>query len=64
MARLRREGHKEDSPSIRVYKRKLWVAKAYLNHNFDLETIRLVHDRYERLDLVPNHFAYPEFFRF
>ena len=44
-------------------KRRSWLVNGVTRHGLNLEDLKRIHDQYERLDLVPQHYNYPQFFR-
>ena len=49
---------------LRKYERELWAIIGMKEHNFEYQSVLAVYDRYVKLDLVPTHYNYPEFYRF
>ena len=49
---------------LRKYERELWAIIGMKEHNFEYQSVLTVYDRYVKLDLVPTHYNYPEFYRF
>ena len=42
--------------------RRTWLVDGISKYGFKFESLKLIHDRYERLDLVPDSYFYPELF--
>ena len=42
--------------------RRQWLVDGLHKHALKFEDLKEVHDRYERLDLVPSHYNFPIFF--
>ena len=47
---------------VKHYQREMWAINGMLEKNFDFCVILEVYNKYKRLDLVPTHFNFPEFF--
>ena len=53
-----------DQIKLRKYKREKWAIIGMYNHGFEFKTVLVVHAKFVRLDLVPTHYNYPEFYLF
>ena len=53
-----------DQPKLRKYQREMWAIIAMKENGFEFQTVLDVHSKYLRLDLVPTHYNYPEFYRY
>ena len=42
----------------------MWAIIAMKENGFEFATVLEVHEKYLRLDLVPTHYNYPEFYRY
>ena len=60
----RRAKIKYNEKMQRKYERELWAIIGMKEHNFEFKTVLTVYDRFVKLDLVPTHYNYPEFYRF
>ena len=49
---------------MRKYEREQWAVIGMREHNYEFKVVLEVFDRYDKLDLVPTHYNYPEFYRF
>ena len=56
--------HRRNSEKLRKYLREKWAIIGMLDHNFEFQTVVHVHARFVRLDIVPTHYDYPEFYLF
>jgi len=52
----------ESQANVDKIRRKLWIIDGFLAHYYNLETLKFVSLKYERLDLVPEGYRFPEFF--
>lgn len=53
-----------DHIKLRKYEREMWAIIGMQEHNFEFQIVLDIYDRYVRLDLVPTHYYFPEFYRF
>ena len=53
---------KGDQKKLRQYQREKWALEGMKDRGFEFQTVLQVHERFVRLDLVPTHYNYPEFF--
>lgn len=51
-----------DDKRLRSYRREKWALEGMQVRGFEFQTVLQVHERFVRLDLVPTHYNYPEFF--
>ena len=49
---------------VRKYLREEWAVIGMLRHGYEFQTVLQIHLRNVRLDLVPTHYDYPEFYKF
>ena len=49
---------------LRQYLREEWAIIGMLRHGYEFQTVLQMHLRNIRLDLVPTHYDYPEFYKF
>lgn len=54
----------KNSEKLRKYLREKWAMIGMQNHNFDFQTVLILHFKFIRLDMVPTHYNYPEFYMF
>ena len=47
---------------LRKYLREEWAIIGMLRHGYEFQTVLQIHMRNTRLDLVPTHYDYPEFY--
>ena len=59
--KYKRNGNEE---KLRKYLREKWAIEGMQVKGFEFQTVLVVHDRFVRLDLVPTHYNYPDFYRF
>ena len=59
--KYKRNGNEE---KLRKYLREKWAIEGMQDKGFEFQTVLMVHDRYVRLDLVPTHYNFPDFYRF
>lgn len=59
-----RAENKQIEKQLRKYERELWAINGMKEHNFEFKCVLTVYNIYEKLDLVPTHYNYPEFYRF
>ena len=48
--------------NIRINKRDIWVLEGALNHKLDLNMLKLVVNKFIKIDCVPTGYYYPEFY--
>ena len=46
------------------YQRNLWAMNGIHEKNFEFKTVIDIYTKYERLNLVPTHYDFPEFYRY
>ena len=56
-------GHRNPEKQ-RKYLREKWAIIGMYDHNFEFQTVIHVHAKFVRLDIVPTHYDYPEFYLF
>ena len=52
----------KNSEKLRKYQREKWAIIGMYDHNFEFQTVVHVHARFVRLDMVPTHYNYPDFY--
>ena len=63
-AELRLKKNKYIERQLRKYEREQWAVVGMNEQNFEFKCVLEVYDRFVKLDLVPTHYNYPEFYRF
>ena len=63
-AKLERYTRQGNQKCIRMYQRERWALEGMMGGGFEFQTIVLVYQKFARLDLVPTHYNYPEFYQF
>ena len=53
-----------DEARLRKYQRHKWALVGVQEHGFEFKIVYFLQKRFERLDLVPTHYNYPEFYQF
>ena len=53
-----------NSEKLRKYLREKWAVIGMYDHNLEFQPVLHVLSRFVRLDLVPAHYNYPEFYIF
>lgn len=52
----------EIEKNIRINQRDIWVLEGALNHKLDLNMLKLVVNKFIKIDCVPTGYYYPEFY--
>jgi len=47
---------------LRKLQREIWAFVGVQDHGLDIQTLMIIHTRYVRLDMVPTHYHFPEFY--
>ena len=64
VAELRLKKRRYIEKQLRKYEREQWAVIGMNEQNFEFKCVLAVYDRFVKLDLVPTHYNYPEFYRF
>ena len=53
-----------DNCKLRKYEREMWAIIGMKEKNFEFKIVLNIYDRYVKLDMVPKHYNFPEFYSF
>ena len=62
--KVRKYTRSGDQVKLRKYQREMWAILGMKEKGFEFQTVLNVHEKFVRLDIVPTHYNYPEFYRF
>lgn len=63
LQRIEQYKSKNDKKMLRHYERSLWALNATKLFNIDMKAILPLFTKFEKLDLIPTHYNYPELYQ-